>query len=71
MFFHWVYTYALDTLGVGMTAPPADYQLLQYVPYIIIAIIAVAIWGPEKLVRKEQGTDDKGRSTDHDHRVQS
>ena len=54
MFFHWVYTYALDTLGVGMTAPPADYQLLQYVPYIIIAIIVVAIWGPEKLARKEQ-----------------
>jgi len=52
--FHWVYTYALDTLGVGMTPPPANYQWLQYVPYIIIAIVVVVIWKPEKLTRKEK-----------------
>ena len=33
--FHWTYTYALDTLGVGMAPPPADYQWLQCVPYIL------------------------------------
>ena len=49
VFFHWIYTYALDTLGVGMTPSPADYQWLQYVPYILIAIVVVVIWGPGKL----------------------
>jgi membrane protease YdiL (CAAX protease family) len=49
VFFHWIYTYALDTLGVGMTPPPADYQWLQYVPYILITIVIVVIWGLGKL----------------------
>ena len=49
VFFHWIYTFALDTLGVGMTPLPADYQWMQYVPYIIIAIVVVAIWKPGKL----------------------
>jgi membrane protease YdiL (CAAX protease family) len=52
VFFHWVYTYALDTLGVGMTPPPADYQWLQYVPYILITVVVVVIWGPRTLTRQ-------------------
>ena len=53
VFFHWMYTYALDTLGVGMAPPPADYQWLQYVPYLIIAVVVVAIWGPKTLTRQQ------------------
>jgi membrane protease YdiL (CAAX protease family) len=51
VFLHWLYTYALDTLSVGMTPPPADYQWLQYVPYILIAVVVVAVWGPRTLTR--------------------
>jgi membrane protease YdiL (CAAX protease family) len=51
VFFHWIYTYTVDTLGVGMTPPPADYQLLQYLPYILIAVIIVVVWGPKTLTR--------------------
>jgi hypothetical protein len=35
----------MDTLSVGMTPPPVDYQWLQYVPYIFIAIVVGVIWG--------------------------
>ena len=53
VFFHWIYTYVLDTLGVGMAPPPLDYQWLQYVPYVIITVVVVAIWGPKTLTREE------------------
>jgi membrane protease YdiL (CAAX protease family) len=51
VFLHWIYTYALDTLSVGMTPPPADYQWLQYVPYLIIAAVVVVVWGSKTLTR--------------------
>jgi len=51
VFFHWIYTYTLDTLSVGMTPLPADYQWLQYLPYLLIAVVTVAIWGPKTLTR--------------------
>ena len=57
VFFHWIYTYVIDTPGVGMTPPPPDYQLLQYVPYIIIIVIVVAVWGPRTLTRHQERTD--------------
>lgn len=64
VFLHWLYTYALDTLAVGMTPPPADYQWLQYVPYIVIAVIVVVIWGPKTLTRQLPTTNQaKARST--------
>ena len=53
MVFHWIYTYAMDTLAVGMTPPPADYQWLQYVPYLIIVAVVVVIWGPKTLTRQQ------------------
>ncbi len=37
-----------------MISPPADYQWLQYVPYILIASVVGAVRGPEKLGRKEK-----------------
>jgi len=51
VFFHWIYTYVLDTLSAGMAPPPAKYQVLQYVPYNIIAIVVLVIWGPRRLIR--------------------
>jgi hypothetical protein len=51
VFFHWIYTYVLDTLSAGMAPPPVAYQVLQYVPYIIIAIVVLVIWGPRRLIR--------------------
>jgi len=56
VFFHWIYTYALDTLSVGMTPPPSDYQWLQYVPYIIITIVVMVIWGAGKLNGKGESS---------------
>ncbi len=53
VFFHWVYTYAMDTFGVGMTPPPANWQWLQYLPYFLIAFVIVITCGPEKLVRRK------------------
>jgi membrane protease YdiL (CAAX protease family) len=52
VFTHWVYTYALDTLSVGMTPPPADYVWLQYVPYLLIAATVVAVCGLKTLTRQ-------------------
>jgi membrane protease YdiL (CAAX protease family) len=52
VFFHWVYTYALDTLSIGMIPPSTIYQWLQYGPYILIMAIVVIIFGPEKLKAK-------------------
>jgi membrane protease YdiL (CAAX protease family) len=51
VFLHWLYTYALDTLSVGMTPPPANYQWLQYVPYILIVAVVIVVWGPKTLTR--------------------
>jgi membrane protease YdiL (CAAX protease family) len=51
VFFHWIYTYVLGTLSAGMAPPPTAYQILGYVPYVIIALVVLVIWGPRKLIR--------------------
>jgi membrane protease YdiL (CAAX protease family) len=51
VFFHWIYTYALDTMSAGLTTPLAAFQILQYVPYIIIAVAVTAVWGTKTLTR--------------------
>ena len=53
VFFHWIFTYALDTMSAGIAPPPAMYQILQYLPYIIIAIVVLVIWGPQTLTRRK------------------
>jgi membrane protease YdiL (CAAX protease family) len=58
VFFHWIYTYVLDTMGAGMAPPPATYQVLLYVPYIIIALVVVLIWGAKTLTRSERGMEE-------------
>jgi membrane protease YdiL (CAAX protease family) len=52
VFFHWIYTYTLDVLSAGMMPPPVNYDWLQYVPYILITILVVIIWGPRTLMKK-------------------
>lgn len=57
IFFHWIYTYTLDTMSAGLAPPPAAYQVLQYVPYIIIAVVVTAVWGAKTLTRKRDLTE--------------
>jgi hypothetical protein len=54
-----MYTYAIDTLIACMIQPPVDYQILQYVPYIIIALVILIVWKPGTLTRKEVIEADK------------
>ena len=49
VFFHWIYTYVLDTISAGITPPPALYYIMGYVPYIIIAVVVVLVWGSQTL----------------------
>lgn len=51
VFFHWVFTYTMDTMGSGLAPPPAAYHLLQYIPYMAMAIIVLLIWKPKTLTR--------------------
>lgn len=51
VFFHWVFTYSLDTMGSGLAPPPDAYILLQYTPYLLLAAIVVLVWGPKRLSR--------------------
>ena len=39
VFFYWIYTYILDTMSAGLAPLPEAYQILQYAPYIIIAVL--------------------------------
>lgn len=48
IFFHWLYTYPVQVVASGVTRSDL-YNWLEYVPYIIIAIIVVLIWKPQTL----------------------
>ena len=52
VFFHWIFTYSLDTIGSGLAPPPKLYHLLQYIPYILLAAGVIIIWGPARLSRE-------------------
>lgn len=51
VFLHWIYTYSLQVVASGVTRS-ALYNWLEYVPYVIIAAIIVAVWGPRRLSRR-------------------
>jgi membrane protease YdiL (CAAX protease family) len=53
VFFHWMFTYFMDTMGSGLAPPPEQYHVLQYIPYVLIAVIVVVIWKPTKLSKKD------------------
>jgi uncharacterized protein len=48
IFFHWMYTYSVQVVASGVTRS-ALYNWLEYVPYLIIAVIVVMIWKPQEL----------------------
>lgn len=48
IFFHWLYTYSTQVVASGVTRS-ALYNWLEYVPYVIIAVIVVLIWKPQTL----------------------
>ena len=54
--FHWLYTYAMQVMLSGVIRSPL-YNWLEYLPYVIMALFVLIIWGPKRLTRnssKEQ-----------------
>lgn len=43
VFLHWISTYVMDTLGAGVVPPPRACLLLQSIPYVLIALVVVAV----------------------------
>lgn len=52
---HWLYTYAAQVLFSGVTWSPL-YNWLECLPYVLIALVVLTIWGPERLARSSSGT---------------
>ncbi len=50
IFFHWIYTYSSQVIASGVTRSPL-YNWLEYVPYILTAMIVVIVWRPKTLRR--------------------
>jgi membrane protease YdiL (CAAX protease family) len=50
IFFHWLYTYSVQVVATGVMRTSL-YNWVEYLPYLIIAIIVVIIWKPQRLVR--------------------
>lgn len=48
--FHWLYTYTTQVNASGVTRS-TTYNWLEFVPYVLIAIVVVLIWKPGNLVR--------------------
>ena len=42
---HWLYTYTAQVLSSGVTRSPL-YHWLEYLPYVVMALIVVVIWKP-------------------------
>jgi membrane protease YdiL (CAAX protease family) len=66
---HWLYTYAAQVLPSGVTRYPL-YNWLEYLPYVIMAVVVVLIWKPQTLSRPQKilgYTDKKGDSSDDVH----
>jgi hypothetical protein len=51
--FHWLYTYAAQTVSSGVTRSPI-YNSLEWLPYMIMATIVVLIWKPQTLSRQQK-----------------
>lgn len=50
IFFHWVYTYAAQVMASGVTRSPL-YNWLEYLPFLLAALLVAAVWGPKTLAR--------------------
>jgi len=51
--FHWLYTYAAQVIASGVTRT-ALYNWLEFLPYAILAVIAVVVWNPERMANKSR-----------------
>jgi hypothetical protein len=49
---HWLYTYAAQVNSTGVTRSP-EYNWLEFSPYVLIAIVLLAIWKPKHLSLKQ------------------
>ena len=66
---HWLYTYAVEVVFIGVTRSPL-YNWLEYLPYVIMAAIVVLIWKPQTLSRSQKTlgyTDNESVSSDGIH----
>lgn len=45
VFFHWMFTYSAQVVATGVTRSQL-YNWLEYVPYILMAIVVAAVWRP-------------------------
>jgi membrane protease YdiL (CAAX protease family) len=57
--FHWLFTYAMTVVISGVIRSPL-YKWLEYLPYVIMALFVLIIWGPKRLTHnssKEQIVD--------------
>jgi len=52
--FHWLFTYATQVVSSGVIRSPL-YNWLEYLPYVIIALVVLVIWGPKRLIRNRNG----------------
>jgi uncharacterized protein len=48
--FHWLFTYATQVVISGVIRSPL-YNWLEYLPYVIMALFVLIIWGPRRLIR--------------------
>jgi uncharacterized protein len=48
IFFHWVWTYSAQVMASGVTRS-VMYNKLEYLPYVLIAVVIVSIWKPTSL----------------------
>ncbi len=59
--FHWLYTYSAQVLSSGVTRSSL-YNWLEYLPYVIMAVVVVLIWRPQTLSKSQKTScyaDDK------------
>ena len=50
VFFHWIFTYAMQVVATGVTRSPL-YNWLEYTPYMVIAVVIAWIWDREMKTR--------------------
>ena len=48
IFFHWLFTYAAQVVASSVNRSPA-YSWLEYLPFILTALIVTIVWGPKTL----------------------
>jgi hypothetical protein len=51
---HWLYTYAVQVMSSGVTRSPL-YNWLECLPHVLIALVVLIVWGPERLSRSNSG----------------